>query len=55
MSEGKWGKRIKHNPNPEIGKNAMRARVLGGNDGNEGDKCGKCFGEVYIVCSRVLG
>ena len=49
MSEGKWGKRLKHNLNPEFGKNAVLARVHGEYNGKEGSRCGKSFGEVYEV------
>ena len=47
ISEGKWGKRLKHSPNPEFGKNTTLARVHGENDGKEGSECGKGLGEVY--------
>jgi hypothetical protein len=49
MSKGKWGKRLKHSPNPEFGKNAALARVHGENDGKDGSECGKSLGEVYEV------
>ena len=49
MSEGKWGKRLKHSPNPEFGKNTTLDRVHGENDGKEGSECGKSLGEVYEV------
>ena len=49
ISEVKWGKRLKHSPNLEFGKNATLARVHGENDGKEGSECGKSLGEVYEV------
>jgi hypothetical protein len=49
MSEGKWGKRLKHSPNLEFGKNTALARVHGENDRKEGSESRKSLGEVYEV------